>query len=547
MGVRVPRAVRGGGERVNVAAQPLRSVPRLLLDGNACVSAAFGPMPSALGPIRTGDCVDAWLVDADRPATPISQRLAGMRTGSAGLYMAVRPVQSPGRRYAARLVPFDGGRAVALELHAEPDGRREVMPVLEDRRDFMAALTDAARAGDEVVVGCVDVDRLRQINVGFGHVCGDAVLAEVGRRLMRLAGDSDAIASLGGDEFGVLLRGGDARERTDAFVQALRQAMETPIYHGDRELFVTVSAGFSSPSTPSTTRVDEPLQAAEQALTSARTRGRRGMVIGHAGDRGRETDALTMEVALRHALTNGEFSLCYQPVVALASGELRGLEALLRWHNPVFGAPPPDAFIPILEQTGLIHEVGEWVLRRSCEDVKRLRTPAGQEFGVAVNVSVVQLNEPGFADVVHRVLSASGLAPQRLTLEITEHLLMDRSSAVADALARLRAMGVRLAVDDFGTGYSSLAYLKRLPVQVLKVDRSFVQGLADGEVGRSIVRAILAMATSLGLEVVVEGVECGEEAAFFTEWPELLAQGYLFGRPQPLQALCEDSRLRLAG
>ncbi|MCS4502875.1 hypothetical protein KBTX_02867 [wastewater metagenome] len=536
-----------------VQAPPAAPVYRLMLDGEGRVTSVATALPEALAGLARGDSVDGWLTDAVYPARSLSLCLAALRAGCAGIYLSLRGVCDPGARFAGRLVPYPTG-AVALELEAEAeaDSARSSKPSpLLGRAEFLSVLETAAGNGAPVAVGCIDIDRLRQINLGYGHACGDTVLAEVGRRLQRLAGTGARVANLGGDEFGVVMTGPGAPARAREMAEALDQSMRRPIFCHGRELLVTVSAGFAA-SKAATGQAEGPLVAAEAALQRARRLGRCWVLFDDEPPQAPDhhsARAVALEVALHRALEEDEFSLAYQPIVSLGSGEVCGVETLLRWHWEDGQPVPPDQFVPVLEDTGLIRPVGAWVLRRACEELVATTTPGGRVPEVAVNVSVEQLHESGFVDEVAAVLRDTGLDPRRLTLEITEHRLIGDNSTIIDTLRELRALGVRLAVDDFGTGYSSLAYLLELPVQVLKVDRSFVQGLWKSPAGQVIMQAIVSMATDLGLQVVVEGVEREEEARFLARWPELLAQGYLYGAPMPLARLLagDGGALRTAG
>lgn len=530
-------------QRYSVAVAPAPAearVYRLLLDGDGRVTSVATVLPEALAGLNRGDCVDSWLTDAAYPARSLTLCLAALRAGCAGIYLSLRGVCDPGARFAGRLVPYPTG-AIALELEAEAGavGPRPPEPPLPGRAAFLSVLDNAADSGVPVAVGCIDIDRLRQINLGYGHACGDAVLAEVGRRLQYLAGAEARVASLGGDEFGVVMTGPEAQARARAMAQSLDRSMRQPIFSRGRELLVTVSAGFAASKAVSA-HAEEPLVAAEAALQRARRLGRCWVLFDDEPARARDDHsarAVALEVALHRAVEAGEFSLVYQPILALDSGEVRGVETLLRWHCEDGKPIPPDRFIPVLEDTGLIRPVGAWVLRRACEELVATTVPGGRETEVAVNVSVEQLHADGFVDEVAAVLRDTGLDPGRLTLEITEHRLIEENSAILETLRDLRGLGVRLAVDDFGTGYSSLAYLLELPVQILKVDRSFVQGLWKNPAGQVIMHAIVSMATDLGPQVVVEGIEREEEARFLARWPELLVQGYLYGVPVPLPRL----------
>jgi EAL domain-containing protein (putative c-di-GMP-specific phosphodiesterase class I) len=321
----------------------------------------------------------------------------------------------------------------------------------------------------------------------------------------------------------------------------LLAAVAEPVFADGNELFVTASMG-AAVCGFGATEPDTLLRNAEIAMYRAKEQGRNSFCFYTPGLESGVPQRVRIEAQLRHALEREEFSLCYQPVVDSASRRIVGAEALLRWHHPELGPVSPREFVPVLEETKLIIPVGTWVLEQACRAAVEMDSDNERGLQMAVNVSREQVREPGFVRAVEQALTNSGLSPARLVVEITESLLMEQSAPVIERLEALERRGVGIAVDDFGTGYSSLSYLKRFPVTSLKIDRSFVGGVPGDQDDRAIVVAIMAMARSLGLSVVAEGVETAEQARFLEQWPGSRAQGYYFGAPMEAEALSDRLR-----
>lgn len=483
---------------------------------------------------------------------------------------------SPGERLAASLARGDGdrfdqwgvlgdGRAVELRATPLPDlperlalveivditetqrreaqlrylSRFDALTGLPNRELFLERVRAACGTpeGDGIALGYVDVDRFKRLNEAFGPRAGDDVLCEVAERLRGITDDRDTVARLGSDEFGLLLQGENVAERLRQIVGELPGIMSTPLFADGREVFLTASAGWTVEASGERPQVERLLARAETALFEAKRSGRGEISLYREDMACARPDRLRLEVALRHALERGEFEIRYQPVLRLGSGQPHSVEALLRWRRADGALEAPGEFVPVLEETGLIRAAGDWLLRRACRDVLGLRQANGCLPALAVNVSADQVRDGRFVDRVVAILAETGFPAARLTIEITESLLMESSAAVQGNLRRLDELGVALAIDDFGTGYSSLAYLKRFPVNTLKIDRSFISELADSPDDQAIVGAMMAMAGSLGLTVVAEGVETEAQAAYLGQWPELLVQGFLYARPMPLENL----------
>jgi diguanylate cyclase (GGDEF)-like protein/PAS domain S-box-containing protein len=394
------------------------------------------------------------------------------------------------------------------------------------------ALLRTVRGGGSAAVVSVDVDGFKAVNDGLGHAAGDALLREVAARLRAAVRADDTVARLGGDEFAVLVEqpgGGD--DEAVATATRIREVLSRPVQLGGVPVTVSASVGVA------VGRGDAGAEAliadADLALSAAKLAGRDRVTRFEPGMRAQAQAARELEQELRGALDGGEFRLVYQPVVALADRRVTGFEALLRWDSPRLGPVGPDRFVPVAEAAGLMDAIGAWVLREACATAAAWRRdhPGAGDVSTAVNVSATQLASPDLVGSVAAALAESGLPPAALVLEVTETALVDDAERAAAALAALRALGVRLALDDFGTGYSSLAHLRQFTVDVLKIDRSFVSGIAEGEPLPAIVRGTIDLGRTLGLEVLAEGVEHEHQARLLAEGCCDTAQGWLFARP----------------
>lgn len=398
---------------------------------------------------------------------------------------------------------------------------------------------------DRTAVLYVDLDRFKRINDNLGYTVGDTLLKIVGRRLTQLnpvesAGDAASVAPhapllvarLGGDEFVVLASGlANDREVID-MADRIRMTLADPFECRGHHLVVTPSIGIAIAPTDSD-EIADLLVKSEMAMHLAKEQGRNVHAFFGQSMAVRSLSRLGIESDLRRALEHGDFHLCYQPKLDLNSGKIIGVEALLRWNHPEQGLIPPDKFIPVAEETGLIVPIGAWVLKEVC---RQLKTWSGAGLGhltAAVNVSAHQFTRYDFVDTVLESLKGANVAADRLELEITESLLMKNVGETGATLNRLRSIGITLSIDDFGTGYSSLGYLRRLPVGTLKIDRSFVKDLARHEDAAAICAAIIAMARELKLTVIAEGVENRDQFAFLQRLGCEQAQGFLIGKPMP--------------
>lgn len=394
------------------------------------------------------------------------------------------------------------------------------------------ALARASRERDLVAVMFLDLDNFKGTNDTLGHAAGDDLLAIVATRLLNATRGCDTVARLGGDEFAVLLE--NVRTDEDAAIVAgrIEQALAAPLQLSSG-VTVRVSASIGIARALAGDGVEELLRNADVAMYAAKTAACGGHVFFDPSMHAALVDRVTLEGDLRRALDNGEFWVAYQPIVSLDSHEVLGIEALLRWAHPTKGNVPPSAFIGLAEETGLIVPIGRWVLRQACERtaVWNGRRRDGQRFTVTVNISGRQLESATLVMDVQAALSESGLAAESLVLEITENALMQRSEATIERLHELKDIGVRLAIDDFGTGYSSLSYLQQFPVDILKIDRSFTDGLMEGGQDDALARTIIALGDLLTLRTIAEGVEHARQHARLRALGCNYGQGYLFSHP----------------
>ena len=411
--------------------------------------------------------------------------------------------------------------------------------LLRDR--ILVALAGARRHREKVALLFLDLDHFKTINDSLGHSIGDLLLKEVAERLKKLTREPDTVARLGGDEFLVLMTA--INETADAVVLAERivNAMAAEFVIQGHLLNVSCSVGISI--FPDDGEEAEYLfKNADLAMYDAKEHGRNNFQLFTQEMNVQAVERMTLESSLRSALEKNEFFLVYQPQANLATGEIIGCEALIRWRHPELGVVPPNKFIPIAESSGLIIPIGEWVLRTACAQARQWQDQGLLAVPVAVNVSAVQFRQKGFLQLIETVLREANLAPQYLELELTESLILSNADVVLFMLQQLREMGVRLSIDDFGTGYSSLSYLKQFPVYKLKIDGSFVQDVGVDQDDAAIVGSILSMAKSLGLKVVAECVENEEQVSFLRAHHCDEIQGYYFSRPLPADELADKLR-----
>ena len=420
-----------------------------------------------------------------------------------------------------------------LEEQLVREALHDQLTGLPNRALFVDRLTQAIdglpRKEGAIGVLFVDVDRFKVINDSLGHDAGDAVLLELSQRLSETVRPGDTVARFGGDEFVILCEGISHPAEAILIATRLQAEVNRPMQIEASELVVTISLGIALTSSTETLP-SELLRDADAAMYRAKQDGRARAVVFADAMRAAAMERLDTEMELRRALADGDLRVHYQPLVDLSRGVVVGVEALVRWQHAIKGLIGPVDFIPTAEETGLVIPLGEWVLEQACEQLRRWQSE-GRALSMAVNLSGLQIGHPEFSRQVASVLERTGVDCSGLTLEITESVLMKDAEETMTVLRELKQLGVQLSVDDFGTGYSSLSYLKRFPVDVLKIDRSFVDGLADDPDDAAIVRAVLALASSLGMSVVAEGVETPEQLAVLRGLGCSKGQGFWFSRP----------------
>ncbi|MEM9177059.1 MAG: EAL domain-containing protein [Myxococcota bacterium] len=454
------------------------------------------------------------------------------------------------------------GRAIERKLAEEKIRRlafRDDLTGLPNRQRFhhllRGAVSLAARSDRRMALLFLDLDGFKKVNDTLGHEVGDRLLAEVASRFSRVVRISDhigrqsdeapesAVSRLGGDEFTVLLT--EIKEPGDAALVAERllQTLEAPVVLNGREVFMGTSIGIAVfPDDASDT--EELLRNADAAMYFAKGRGRNGFQFYSEEMNASQVAQIEIEGRLRGALDRDEFQLHYQPILDAESGEIVAAEALLRWVDGERGMVPPDQFVPVAEETGLIVPIGQWVFHTACEQAQRWKTELGRSIRIGVNVSGFQIREPGMLEMVRRVIEETGVDPHQVELELTESTIMQDDALTVHTLGEFREMGIGLALDDFGTGYSSLSYLRRFTIDRVKIDRSFVSELPDNPDDAALTSAILAMAHGLRLQVVAEGVETTRQALFLRARGCDEVQGYLFGRPSPPEEFFERLQAR---
>ena len=383
----------------------------------------------------------------------------------------------------------------------------------------------------------LDLDRFKVINDSLGHMAGDQLLVEIARRLETVMRPGDTVSRLGGDEFAILLD--DLRDvcEAEAVAGRLQRELAASCNLVGHEVFTTASIGIAL-SSADYHRPEDLLRDADTAMYRAKKLGKARYEVFEQSMHARAMDLLGLERDLRGAVERGELFLQYQPIVSLDTGALRGFEALVRWQHPERGLIPPAKFIPIAEETGLILPIGRWVLGEACRQMRQwqLLSPADGQLPINVNLSGKQFMQPDLLDQIQAVLRETGLDPRSLKLEITESVVMDNIETATDTLEQLRALGVELGIDDFGTGYSSLSYLQRFPVGTLKIDRSFISRITESDGTAEIIRTIMKLAQTLGMDVVAEGVETEQQRAQLRALECESGQGYYFSMPMDRDA-----------
>jgi len=529
-------------------------------DGRLLLRAAAGRLAGARGQYLEADLPLSPLVP-QTPATPLRPWFAplaeqhGLDSGlDAGIGAPDQPYGVIGvyddglRSFGADDATFLRGIANILGTAIERrDARNRLtylaqydpLTSLPNRRHLALGLEEAlARAaahGRRVAVMFVDLDRFKNVNDMLGHGVGDQLLVQAAGRLQACAGPDDLVARLGGDEFALVLPDVVDDAATTALAAAIIQSLAQPFYLQGQQLFVSASVGIASyPEHGDSAEVL--LKSADTAMYGAKNGGRNTYQFFARAMHDNAAQRLQTETQLRQALERDEFLLHYQPKLDLAGGTVSGFEALLRWNHPTRGLVPPLEFVSILEDTGLILPVGEWVIGEVCRQLKVWQAGGLPLPPVAINLSARQLQQDDLPGAIERIVAAAGVAPTLLEFELTESMLMTNPEAAVEILSRIKALGMRLSVDDFGTGYSSLAYLKRFPLDALKIDRTFVRDLPHDSDDAAITKAVIRLAHSLNLKVVAEGVENIEQIRELEKYDCDEIQGYYVSRPLTPQA-----------
>ena len=402
--------------------------------------------------------------------------------------------------------------------------------LLRDRLEH--ALANALRQRRHLAVLFIDLDSFKNVNDSLGHAAGDQLLMEVASRLRACVRDVDTVARLGGDEFVVVLENLEDESDAVSVAAKIHTTLGLPITVGAQTLHASASIGIAL--YPEDGESAETLmQNADTAMYQAKAEGRSNyqFFAPFMNEQARET--LALENTLLDALERDEFQLYYQPILDLSTGVMTGVEALIRWDSPERGLIPPDKFIPIAEETGAIVQIGDWVVRRACRDINTWRDHGLTPPRVSLNISPRQFRQPGLTTSIRAIIREAGISAGQLELEMTEGALMERPDVAARLLHDLKALGMGIVIDDFGTGYSSLAYLKKFPIDKLKIDRSFVRDLLSDNSDREITLAVIALSHNLGLKVTAEGVEVQAQLDFLRQHGCDCVQGYLLSRPMP--------------
>jgi diguanylate cyclase (GGDEF)-like protein/PAS domain S-box-containing protein len=504
------------------------------------------------------------LAGSDANAEPLASHLAHIaarrpfrdfvykvvRSGAAVRYLSIsgEPIQDDdGAFIGYRGVGRDVTRARLAEDQMIHMANYDGLTTLPNRnmflKEFDRALARARRNGSRLAVFFLDLDRFKNINDSLGHAAGDELLQEMANRLRALLRENDLVARLGGDEFVILVEGYSKMETLSHIARKMLAAIARPCMVQGRELLVTGSLGASSYPEDG----DEAatlLRNADTAMYKAKEQGKNNYQFYSAQLAAHASRQLTLETELRHAVERDELVLHYQPKFDLQSHRMVGVEALLRWNHPERGLLAPGDFIGLAEDSGLIVPIGHWVLRAACAQFVAWIRDGFDAPRCAVNLSARQFANGSVMSHVQDALESAGAPPYALEVEITESLLMTEPARAIETLNTLRAMGVHIAIDDFGTGYSSLAYLKRLPAHCVKIDRSFIEGLPGDRDDAAITQAVIAMAHSLDMQVVAEGVETVDQLRFLQQLGCDCAQGYFFSRPVPAeQLICHMERV----
>src|SRR5579859_3614195 len=509
-----------GWRREEAIGKPIAEVFRII-DG-ATRKTVRDPMEMAVEQNRTvGLTVNCVLVRRDGFESAIEDSAAPIHDRAGGVIGAV-------------IVFHDVSAARAMSVQMTHSAKHDVLTSLPNRLLLNDRITQsiavARRQKKHLAVIFLDLDRFKYINDSLGHAVGDELLQSVSKRLLASVRRSDTVSRQGGDEFVILLSDLGRPEDAATSAQKLLLSLSAPHLLGGQELHIGGSIGISVYPADGTD-AEMLIKSADTAMYHAKESGRNNFQFFTADMNRKSVERQSLEGSLRCALERGEFLLDYQPKVNLETGEITGVEALIRWQQPNRGLVPPAQFVPIAEDCGLIIPIGRWVLREACRQARAWQDAGLPPLPMAVNVSAVEFRDKGFVEGVRTILSETGLPAQYLELELTEGVLMEDAESATSVLLALKAMGVHLAVDDFGTGYSSLSYLRKFPIDALKIDQSFIHQNTTAHDESTIVSAVIAMGRSLKLRVVAEGVETLDELMVLQGLQCDEAQGFYISRP----------------
>lgn len=526
-------------ESFNVAAEKNFGYRASQIIGNNIRKLMPGFEPISIDEPKTGKTMEGVARRRNRSLFPVEYTLSSTaESSSSQLVLILRDITE--RKLAQQSMAFN----------ANYDSLTQLPNRALFRERLAHAIARARRHEKLAALMFLDLDRFKIINDSLGHAIGDLLLQAVAKRLTETLRATDTVtrhsapeypyanpenatvSRLGGDEFTVIIEGLNHVNDAATAAQKIIQAMAQPFELGGHIVYVTVSIGIALfPLDESD--IDTLIKHADVAMYRSKQSGRNDYHFYGEEMNNRVHERLVMENSLRSALANEEFHLHYQPKMNIATGQVVGVEALLRWRNEKFPEIGPNKFIPMLEEMGLIGEVGEWVLRTACTQMQAWKKQGLPPLTLAVNLSALQFRQNDITDRIGRILQHTALDPSLLELEMTESLLMDHGESTRNTLSTLSGLGIKISLDDFGTGYSSLAYLKRFPINALKIDRSFVKDIASNANDAAITQAIIALAHSLQMDVIAEGVETGEQQAFLQKLGCTQMQGYLISRPIP--------------